>query len=431
MQLISTARNSALFALALAVAAVGFYQSYLHHGVPFWFLLAAAFVAATSGLGLIALALAEAGETVKVRRQLQNAVLLIASLTLIAVCSELFLAWAERSVGARPAQVDAGHRDHPLLLPGTLAEDAHEIIAERRGVVTLPSAWKRQAVMVPGSKRSYRWHEAVHVHDQYGFRRTQPFPSKQPDTLRVLVVGDSLTYGYGIAERHTYTKIAQDRLGEEFEIELLNLGVSGYQSEDVLKLLRRFVPELKPDLVFYGVCLNDFLPSAQGQHRSTAYAIPIPSVVKTYLEAHTRLARLLAALYDRALMSLGLRPDFMDDIVSNFGDYQARFGRDVAAIGEVASEHGGIPVVGMVLHQFPEVHGRGHRAALIAEKHLRDAGFQVIGADGYFQAYDGRRDLHVSPWEGHPNELANALYASLLIEALREHSALDPYRKSE
>jgi len=48
-------------------------------------------------------------------------------------------------------------------------------------------------------------------------------------------------------------------------VEVINLGAPGLQSEDVLQVLKKFHPVLKPDLVVYGICLNDFLESMQGQ----------------------------------------------------------------------------------------------------------------------------------------------------------------------
>ena len=68
-------------------------------------------------------------------------------------------------------------------------------------------------------------------------------------------------------------------------MEVLNLGVRAYGSEDVLDLLRRFVPELEPDLVVYGVCLNDFLERGARQQASPAF---LPEKLTKILTRRTR-----------------------------------------------------------------------------------------------------------------------------------------------
>jgi lysophospholipase L1-like esterase len=423
-------RNDSLFALSILVGGAGFHRSSTLDGVTFWLVFATAFLAATYALGVVACKVVAAEEKPKAVSLFQNLALLLASLALVAVCSEFALALQERAIGTRLAEAAVERPDYPLLLPGTLSDDAYERITRRRGVMTLPPNWEHQPMIIPGSARSYRWHDAIHVHDGHGFRRTTSLPAKQPGTFRLLVVGDSLSYGYGIEEKFTYPKIVEKHLRRDFDIEVVNLGVSAKQSEDVLELLRTFLPRLNPDLVFYGVCLNDFLPSRVGEYRSLNYAFPIPTMVKEFLEARSRLARLVADSYDRALRSAGMRPDFFDDILKDFSDYQRRFGRDVAAMVDLAHAHGDVPLVTMILQQYPKVDGRGHRVAAIAEALLHDAGFDVIDVQSYYRAYHGSRNLQVSPWEGHPNELANALFASLIIRSMRAQPALEPYRRA-
>jgi lysophospholipase L1-like esterase len=93
----------------------------------------------------------------------------------------------------------------------------------------------------------------LHARDENRFRRTTPFPEKNADTFRVIVVGDSLTFGMGIDKRWTYPAVLERRLCREFNIEILNLGISGWNSEDVLGVIETWVPKLNPDLVIYGV----------------------------------------------------------------------------------------------------------------------------------------------------------------------------------
>src|SRR5262249_21162085 len=71
----------------------------------------------------------------------------------------------------------------------------------RRRYVSMPDAWKQHPVQIPGASEAYYWQEALQTFDAAGFRRLTPFPDKKPDVYRVMVVGDSLTYGFGIDEK--------------------------------------------------------------------------------------------------------------------------------------------------------------------------------------------------------------------------------------
>jgi hypothetical protein len=74
-----------------------------------------------------------------------------------------------------------------------------------------------------------------------------PLPAWRP---RVVVVGDSLTQGYGVADHETYVW----RLGERFpELAFENLGVGAYGSvQALMRLEQRLARGRRPFRVFYG-----------------------------------------------------------------------------------------------------------------------------------------------------------------------------------
>ena len=168
--------------------------------------------------------------------------------------------------------------------------------------------------------------------------------------------------------------------------------------------------------------MNDFLPSGKSQYAADEYAFPLPQGVKTYFIERSKLASFLADSYDRLLLMLNVRVDFMDDILEDFDGYQNRFATDVQLMADLVIAQHNIPFVSMVLHQFPRIGDRGHQATLAAEAHLKAARIQLVESRPYFAAYDGRR-LLVSPWEHHPNELANALFASMLYPTVDRNLA--------
>jgi lysophospholipase L1-like esterase len=234
-----------------------------------------------------------------------------------------------------------------------------------------------------------------------------------------------LTYGQGVAAEEAWPAVLERELGRGYRVEVLNLGACGMQSEDVLKFASRLLPAVQPDLVLYGLCLNDFLPSGRGEYRNNrAWSFTLPHGY--HLEHGTRLGRLVVDAYDRLLMRVGVRADFHTDILRNFRSYQQRFARDAAAMNALATSRGLPPVMALVLNQYPAVTGAGWRIGQLAEGHLRAAGMTVVPAD-YLKAHAGR-DLSVSRWEGHPNSEAQRIFAEAFRAAVGRGARLGAFR---
>jgi lysophospholipase L1-like esterase len=306
--------------------------------------------------------------------------------------------------------------------------EVRRIIAERGRPLTMPEDWRQRRVDIPGAAKAYYWHGVLHVRDENRFRRTTPFPDKKAGTFRIMIVGDSLTYGVGIDERWTYPAVLERRLRNEFNIEVLNLGIVGWNSEDIFRVLETWVPKLDPDLVIYGVCLNDFLPSNVEQEvYDDAYALPLPRWVHSLFTQKTRLGAFLSDRYDTLLRKWDLRKDFFDGILADIEGHQTRFANDVAGMNAFVGSRGLPAIIGMVLHQQPRYQGRGHRLTRIAEDAMRRAGFTLVPTEDYFRRYNNR-NLAVGRWEGHPNETANQIFAAMLEVQLRPQLELGPYR---
>jgi len=361
-----------------------------------------------------------------------NVVLVVCSIALTVLGLEAFL-WVTASThtvhASPPASVIAppppASSIHKVVIPPDILAAARS----RQDVISMPESWKRRATTVAGAVRANYWHGVLHVYNSDGMRWARPFPDKQEDVYRIIVVGDSLTYGDGLAAEGRFNNLLNQWLNQQYRIEVLNLGIDGRQSEDVLRLTRRYLPILKPDLVVYSVCLNDFLPSGRGQYSdNAAYPFPAPEALKNAFIRHTRAGAFLSEQYDAALRRLHLRADFFDDILADFDGYQLRFASDVAEMNRVVRAAGLPPLVGMVIDQFPIYGQRGYRIAKIAESALATAGAEVIETEDYYRRYHGH-SMNISRWEGHPNEVANFIWASMLSSGLRGRPDLQAFRR--
>ena len=98
-----------------------------------------------------------------------------------------------------------------------------------------------------------------------------------PDVVRVLVVGDSFTFGWGVAEQERYTERLQTKLSVGGRrVVVLNAGHWSFTLDQELLLIRDLVPRFRPQLVVQGLYPPGLLPlvahrwAKDGQRRIAA-----------------------------------------------------------------------------------------------------------------------------------------------------------------
>jgi hypothetical protein len=83
---------------------------------------------------------------------------------------------------------------------------------------------------------------------------------KGPKTFRILVLGDSVTFGHGAIPENTYPALLERQLREwrpDVEWQVWNAAVPGYNTSQELALLLQSGPRFTPDLVVVGFYPND------------------------------------------------------------------------------------------------------------------------------------------------------------------------------
>jgi hypothetical protein len=93
-----------------------------------------------------------------------------------------------------------------------------------------------------------------------GLRGPEVTSPKPPGCRRVLVCGDSFVFGVGVDEGHLLSSWIARLLAERTGgcVDAVNMGVSGYATDQEYLLLQRLGAHLQPDLVVLVVCDNDF-----------------------------------------------------------------------------------------------------------------------------------------------------------------------------
>jgi hypothetical protein len=102
--------------------------------------------------------------------------------------------------------------------------------------------------------------------DALGLRSPVPArtcDNKQPDEYRIALVGDAVTFGVGVPTGETYPEILEkslNNLQHHYRVVVLNFAVPSYSGKEMTATLKYRLPEVKPDLVFMGLIIDDFDP---------------------------------------------------------------------------------------------------------------------------------------------------------------------------
>src|ERR1022692_742632 len=107
-----------------------------------------------------------------------------------------------------------------------------------------------------------------HATDEFSYQarinnlgfRDRDFPVRKSGAKRVLAIGDSFTYGWGVDGEDSWPKVMERELRQGgLEIEIANLGAPGAGPREYAALAERAIPLLKPDLIVVAVLQADDL----------------------------------------------------------------------------------------------------------------------------------------------------------------------------
>ncbi len=107
-----------------------------------------------------------------------------------------------------------------------------------------------------------RWDGTWYQINQMGLRGPELNTDPPDHEYRVVALGDSCTFGKGVAEADSWPRqlegILGDALPEGRSVAVANLGVNGYSGSTYERIFREVGLGLEPDLVVVGYNLNDF-----------------------------------------------------------------------------------------------------------------------------------------------------------------------------
>jgi lysophospholipase L1-like esterase len=229
--------------------------------------------------------------------------------------------------------------------------------------------------------------------------RDGEYSTEKPDgSFRIVALGDSIVYGFGVRIEDTLAKKLERKLNSAFSanFEVLNFGVPGYSTQQETELYRTRARHFDPDLVLLGYDLNDEIESS---HEIQLFGRTHFSIFeKLYFIDFLRISiRTLLALH------FGLP----------FPRYQAetRVADNFEALRSTVAPS--IPVVVVIFPRLVDFSDYRltpiHREIAVAARHN---GFHVLDLLDHFQDHDFASLRIVADDYEHPNAKGNELAAN-------------------
>jgi hypothetical protein len=255
-----------------------------------------------------------------------------------------------------------------------------------------------------------------------GFRDREHEREKPEGVYRILAIGDSISMGLMVeVSEDVYTSVLERTLREKNpNVEVLNFGVSGYNTQQEVAMLVEKGLDYAPDLVLLQYCLNDRqmvndgiverLLEREGESSGIERSLLAPNLSRSALYRFLRYAAVPQLREEvRAQRRVAMQDLTRDTVEENF-----------ALLGRTSQEEGFevlvvvFPFFDRNLRSFPREH------AAVA-RYSASNGFQHLDLLHAFRKCSASRRVHENPM--HPNRFGH-LCAAQAIAGHLEASGL-------
>lgn len=266
-------------------------------------------------------------------------------------------------------------------------------------------------------------------YNSMNFREKEIEIPKPADTYRIMVLGDSLTWGAGLSLEQRYTKLLETSLIErnpKRRIEVLNFGYAGVATVREAAVLNQFADVVLPDRIVVGFCINDPQPLQHNYAEERLRFYPLYSVLSELRRVglhHTY--RFVLRAVDNTLIRSGVIPGTHAALDRTY-DVNSEEWRDfVAALRSIKRHADRLnnppPIIALLVQglasdrPFHPYYSAWYDQVADAASGL---GFVVVDPRDRFVREATLAELPVNPRDGHPSAKSNRLYADALLNAI-------------
>lgn len=275
--------------------------------------------------------------------------------------------------------------------------------------------------------RSVIWNGMRFSTNRWGMRDQEYSLEKPPRTLRIALLGPSVTMGNGVGDGEPFESIVEARLNRELPLagferfEILNFSIDAYCLAQQAILLNERVLEFAPDVVIATNYTQEKAMTRRYLQRVVQKEISVPYQGLRELISAAGLEKAVAGTYPipfeswrAAARGIGLNPrlphaEIQARVHGVAGEVSAWSIRTLAATARGAGARVGMLVLNGVneetITEVPD------------EAVLREAAVKVFNLLAVYPESQ-KAELRVAPWDTHPNALAHHLIADRLYPEL-------------
>ncbi|MDQ1257919.1 MAG: hypothetical protein QG656_2527 [Candidatus Hydrogenedentes bacterium] len=288
------------------------------------------------------------------------------------------------------------------------------------GILRLSKNEGRILELIPNMSVTFKG--APVVTNAEGFRGPLQPHAKPPGTVRIVGIGDSVMFGWGVREDESYLALLEQRLNAEFPAvrwETVNLAVPDYNTVMEVETFKDKGLAYEPDLVVTGFVRNDLCPPNLIRKRIDCWTLRKSFVVDYVTEGIARRKHMADVGGGMIVAPWSGVPAYFEDRIHEVPDeYRAIYGveayrRAMKELTYLAKMHrfsllvvahsGILPEAQTVLNELGTevVDNTSNKIAYLAEHNL--------GSD--------ESSLHLSNDDPHPSPRGHRLFAETIFDA--------------
>jgi hypothetical protein len=242
-----------------------------------------------------------------------------------------------------------------------------------------------------------------------GLRDREIAYERTPGALRVVMIGDSGTLGWGVRPEQTYSKLLEAMFAEkDIKAEVVNTGVGNFKTIQKVEYFLTETHKYNPDLLVMAYSANDaeIMPP---RHAPNLFSRNCLSCV------------FIAGRVDTLLRRLSTRPEWDEHYLSLYQDGKSQGWLEskeyLRKLRDYCNERG----VRVLIANIPEIHDVQHYKLQsitdLAQKMAADYRFEFVDTTVWLRTVDSPK-LWVSPGDPHPNEMGHQLTAQAIFSKL-------------
>jgi len=275
----------------------------------------------------------------------------------------------------------------------------------------------------------WTWGHKV-INNRFGFREKEFVVPKPTGLFRIMILGDSLTWGAGLAPEQRYSDLLEKLFTEavpQQPVEVLNFGFPGGPTVKERDLLEELNEEVEPDLIVVGFCVNDPQPRSENYsvERARLHSLYSKIAVLRHVGLRKTYAYLINRL-DHVFARMDAIPSWEEALDRTYqrdsAEYQA-FEEALSDIKRISDQRRlSPPVFALLISRIasdnpnPPYMTKWYAQTKAAAE---QRGFVVVDPTSQFIAELTTQELPVNLKDGHPSAACNRIYARELFEVVQ------------